>query len=241
MYETLHCIALRTVRYSDTRSIVSAWSAERGFVSFAMPSGNGREANRRRALTMPLSTFEGICDVRPGRDVLFIRDIRPMRIGLSTVSDPAKLAMALFLAEVFERVLRNSQPDKALSLLIFDTAVALDRADARAVANFHLWTLYRLTIPLGIEPDMTSWAQGSLFDPIDGRWLRTMTENKGALLPDEAEVVRLLSRMDRENIGKIRISRENRNKILDGILAYYDMHYCKITPLNSLDVVRDLF
>lgn len=241
MFETLHCIALRTIKYSDSRSILSAWSAERGYVSFAIPSGKGREANRRRALTMPLSAFEGVCDIRGDRDVIFIRDLKPMQVGMAMISDPTKLAMALFLAEVLEKILRNSAHDETLSLLIFDTVDALNSAGPRGVANFALWTLYRLTVPLGIEPDMTDWQPQALFDLEAARWRLSLPSSGVAVTGDEAKAVRLLSRLSRENIEHVRLTRSNRRALLDGILRYYDLHYCKLTPLHSLDVVTELF
>lgn len=241
MFETLHCIALRTIKYSDSRSILSAWSAERGYVSFAMPAGKGREAGRRRALTMPLAAFEGVCDIRDDRDVMFIRDLKPMHVGMAMISDPAKLAMALFLAEVFEKLLRNSQHDDALSLMIFDTVDALNRTNSRGVANFALWTLYRLTVPLGIEPDMSDWRPQALFDLEGARWRMTLPDAGTSFVGDEAKAIRVLSRMSRENIERLRMTRETRRAMLDGLLRYYDLHYCKVTPLHSLDVVSELF
>ena len=65
MYESLHCLALRTVRHDDRTSILSAWTAECGRVGISMPAGTGREAQRRRALTMPLAIFEGVVVSRP--------------------------------------------------------------------------------------------------------------------------------------------------------------------------------
>ncbi|MDE6153062.1 MAG: recombination protein O N-terminal domain-containing protein, partial [Muribaculaceae bacterium] len=53
MYTTLDCIALRTVRHSDRHSILSAYTRQRGRMSFLIPAGNGREATRRRAMLMP--------------------------------------------------------------------------------------------------------------------------------------------------------------------------------------------
>lgn len=241
MYETLHCIALRTIKYSDSRSILSAWSAERGYVSFAMPAGKGREAGRRRALTMPLAAFEGVCDIRGDRDVIFIRDLKPMHVGMAMISDPAKLAMALFLAEVFEKLLRNTQHDDALSLTIFDTVDALNSTNARGVANFALWTLYRMTGPLGIEPDMSEWHPQAIFDLESARWRKSLPMSGGAISGEEAKVVRILSRLNRGNIERLRMTRETRRALLDGLLHYYDIHYCRMTPLHSLDVVRELF
>lgn len=241
MHENLHCIALRTIRYSDNRSILSAWTAERGYMSFAMPAGAGREANRRRALTMPLSAFEGVCDIRSGRDVMFIKDIKPMHIGMAMISDPSKLAVALFMSECYEKLLRTSQRDDALSLIIFDTVSALNAAGRRGIANFTLWALYRLTIPLGIQPDMSQWDRDAIFDMEGARWVKTTPTNSVYLNRDESRAVKMLSRMNRENIERIRLSLETRRRMLDGILKYYDLHYCKLTPLKSLDIVRELF
>lgn len=241
MFETLHCIALRTIKYSDSRSILSAWSAERGFISFAMPAGKGREAGRRRALTMPLAAFEGVCDIRGDRDLVFIRDLKPMSVGMAMISDPVKLAMALFLAEALEKILRNSTHDDALSLMIFDTVDALNAAGRRGVANFALWALYRLTVPLGIEPDMSDWQPQALFDLESARWRMALPATNLTVTGDDAKAVRLLSRLTRDNIERLRLTRSDRRAMLDGILRYYDLHYCRLTPLNSLDVVTELF
>lgn len=241
MFETLHCIALRTIKYSDSRSILSAWSAERGFISFAMPAGKGREAGRRRALTMPLAAFEGVCDIRGDRDLVFIRDLKPMSVGMAMISDPVKLAMALFLAEALEKILRNSTHDDALSLMIFDTVDALNAAGRRGVANFALWALYRLTVPLGIEPDMSDWQPQALFDLEAARWRMALPATNLTVTGDDAKAVRLLSRLTRDNIERLRLTRSDRRAMLDGILRYYDLHYCRLTPLNSLDVVTELF
>lgn len=242
MYETLHCVALRRIKYSDSRSILTAWSAERGYVSLAMPAGNGRESTRRMALTMPLATFEGVCDVRPGRDILFMRDMRPSGVGIAVEGNPAKLATALFLSEVFEKLLRNAGSDEALSRMVFDTVASLVRAGRRGTANFAVWTLYRLTVPLGIEPDMSGSRDGAIFDMEAARWRMSFPSSATMCLQgDEARAAMIVSRLTRDNIERLRLTRPVRRQMLDCLLKYYDMHYCRLTPLNSLEVVSGLF
>lgn len=241
MYETLHCVALRTVRYSDSRSILSAWTSERGYMSFAMPEGRSREAVRRRALTMPLATFEAECDIRPGREISFLKDLRAMRIDTNVNAGPAKLAVALFLAEVLDRILRNSQPDKNLTLFLFDTIDALGSAGSRGTANFVLWALYRFTEALGIAPDMSTWHSGAVFDFENGCWRDSLVGGNYGKADIEARVVRIVSRLTQQNIERMRFSRELRREALEYILRYYEMHYIKLQPLNSLAIVRELF
>ena len=44
MLRELHCIALRTIKYNERHSILSAYSLEVGRVSFLVPAGAGKEA-----------------------------------------------------------------------------------------------------------------------------------------------------------------------------------------------------
>lgn len=241
MFATLHCIALRTVRYSDSRSIVSAWSAERGYVAFAMPAGNGREARRRRALTMPLSVFEGEVDIKPGHDMLSMRDLKASKVNIGVASDPAKLAVALFLAETLERLLRDSQPDHGLWNFIAESVDALNLLSGRATANFHLWFLYRLTALMGLEPDTATWSRDACFDMRGGRWTATPPLSGEWLSADDARGVHTLSRLTLRNISLIRLSRDQRNAMTDGILRYLSIHVGRLGPMQSLDIVRELF
>ncbi len=75
MQETLHMIALRTVAYADDRSILSAYTRSRGFMSLLVRGGKGREASRRRALLQPMSVVECVADIVPGRDVSRIMSV----------------------------------------------------------------------------------------------------------------------------------------------------------------------
>ena len=43
MKETLHLIALRTVRHNERNSILTAYTLERGMMSFLQPAGGGKE------------------------------------------------------------------------------------------------------------------------------------------------------------------------------------------------------
>ena len=88
-------------------------------MSMVMPAGAGREARRRRALSAPLATFEGQCDIRPGRDLLAVRDVRPLPGSLAMSVDPAKSFAAVFLAEALDLLLRRSERDDSLSDFLF--------------------------------------------------------------------------------------------------------------------------
>lgn len=225
MYDILHCIALRTIRHDDSTSVLSAWSAERGRVGIAMPAGSGREARRRRALTMPLALVEGVCVSRPGRDLLQLRDVRPMAVTPSLHSHPVKGMMALFLADVLDGVLRTSEPDGNMSDFLFGSVKALDAVrHPTALANFHLWFLRALGTMAGVAPDYGSWRPGAVFDMAEATFRPTPPLHSRFLMPEEAAGVRLLGRLTLNNISRIRLTREQRRRMLEGILEYYSLH-----------------
>lgn len=235
-------MVLRTVRYDDRRSILTAWSAERGRVSFVISDGSSREARRRRALLMPMSLFEGVADIRPGRDIFNLREVRPLHVSVELSMHPAKSVVSLFLAEVLERLLREAQPDPYLSAFIFDSVVCLDgMRRAAGIANFPLVFLYRLGHFAGIEPDVATWSEGAYFDPVSAVFTRTMPSSGEALSPEQAVWVRTLSRLTYASASRLHIPRAVRREILAGVLRYYTLHHTPLSDLKSLPVVSEIF
>lgn len=242
MYQTVECLALRTVKYDDRRSIVAAWSMQLGRLSLMVPDGSGREARRRRALMMPLSLFAGEIDLRPGRDIHAIRDVRPLTVAADTMADPAKSVVALFLAEALERLLRVPAADEALTAFIFDAVGRLNGLDRpSAVANFPIIFLSRLATYLGIAPDPAQWRPGRWLDLAEGIYRATPPTSGPCLDPGQSAVAAMVGRLCFDSGSRLRLSRPLRREILDRILEYYTLHHSRLDNLNSLAVVKDIF
>ena len=152
-------VALKMTRYSDTQSILTAYSRQWGKVAFAVSVGKGKGASRLRALTMPLGLVECESDMRPGREVLALRQARPLAVFTGTHTNPVKQMMAMFLAEVLSLVLRESVPDAGLYDYVAASARYLDSMPTADVANFHICFLLHLGRLLGIEPDVSTYAR----------------------------------------------------------------------------------
>lgn len=240
MYQPLHCIALRTIKYNDKNSILSVYSLEMGRLSFLVSAGNGREANRRRAMFMPLSIFECVASIKPGRDLHTMRDPRvlvPLH-GLHT--HPMKGSVAMFIAEMLNGVLRETQSDDATFAFLIDAISRFDVMD-KGIANYHLCFLYRLGRFIGIEPDISTYREGSVFDMQDGRFRMTPPLHHKYLGVEDSRVLAMLSRITFDNMRFYRFNRNQRNEMLDKILEYYAIHYSSLSQMQSLDVLRCLW
>lgn len=191
---------------------------------------------------MPLGLVECMADVRPGRDILSMRDVRPMAV-MSPVAtgDVVKMALAAFMAEVLGLLLRERTPDEHLFDFVASMAAELAAAGP-GVANFHLMFLYRLSRFLGVEPDVATYAPGRFFDMREGVFRILVPIHADYLSPQEGRVVVMLSRMRSHNLHRWRLNRNNRNDILDHILDYYARHLgVRTDSMSSLAVLRTLF
>lgn len=240
MYQQLHCVALRTIKYNDKHSILSVYSLELGRVSFLVPAGNGRESARRKALFMPLSIFECVASIKPGRELHTMRDPRVLMPLHGLHSHPIKGAMAMFVADVLCAVLRESQSDNATFAFLVDAITRFD-VMTEGVANFHLCFLYRLGRFIGIEPDVSTYQEGAVFDMQEGRFRMTPPLHHKFLNADDSRVLAMLSRITFDNMRYYKFNRNQRNELLDKILEYYTIHYSSLSQMQSLDVLRCLF
>lgn len=233
-------IALKVTRYSDKQSILTAFSRERGRVALAIPAGRGKEASRIRALTMPLGLVECETDARPGRDVMPMRQARPLAVNADVHSNPLKQMVAMFAAEVLSMTLPAGEPDERIFDFVATATSRLDKADGRATANFPICFLYRLGELLGVEPDISTYNIGGMLDMRDGRWRMTAPLHGECLSPRASAVAALLSRMTFENMGAFRFRREERAEITDTMLRYYSIHTTPLGSMKTLDVLRSM-
>lgn len=233
-------IALKVTRYSDTQSILTAYSRELGRVSFAVTVGKGKGAARLRALTMPLGLVECDTDMRPGRDVLPLRQARPLVVLSDMHSNPVKQMMAMFLAEVLSFVLWESVPDPHLYDYIAASARYLDGISVSEVANFHICFLIHLGRLLGIEPDVSTYSPGTMLDMSDGIWRRSIPLHGEVLTSEESESAMRLQRMTYANMSTFRFTREQRARVLDMVLRYYSLHVTSLSGLHSLEILRSM-
>lgn len=243
MFTELHCIALRTISYSDRYSILTAYSMEAGRVALLVPAGHGRTANRYRALTMPMALFECVADIKPGKEIYTFRDLKPdARFLQKDISHPIKNIIAFFLAEFYASLLREPQSDPAMFALIEDVARILWNNEGKGLANLHILALANTAKALGLQPDTTTWTEKARLDMDDGVWTRQIPDPRHHVLDTEmSETIYRIMSMDNDNFGEFSFNRMQRNEIVDIMLRFFSLHGFAKVSLTSVDVVKELF
>lgn len=240
MNKTLRILPLRVTPYSDRTSLLSAFSRELGTISFAVPAGSGAGAARRRALLSVLTPLEVEASIRPGREVHTFKEPRALMALHLVHTDPIRAALAMFLAEVLQPILRQNEGDPLIFDFISDAMGLLNDASVPP-ANFHIAFLVGLAGLLGIAPDSGDFHNGRIFDMIDARFRSSTPLHGRALSPDESAAAERLMRMTWKNMGRYRYTGEQRARALNRVLEYYTLHHANLSSLKSPDILHSLF
>lgn len=234
-------ITLRIVKYSDSTSIATIWTRQAGRIAAAIPAGSGKNAQRLRAIMMPFGVFEAIATVKQGQEIARLTDVRPLVQSPASSGNPAKSVMAMFISDFLYATLKEGAGDDLLADFLIESARCLLDIPAARTANFHLCFLYRLSRFLGVEPDMGTYHTGSFFDIKEARFTESMPVHTQSVDETGAWISWMLSRLNYRNMHLLRLNREQRNIILDRIIDYYTIHYCSVSALPSLPILRSLF
>lgn len=240
MYQQLDCIALRNVKYNDRNSILTVYTRQHGRLAMLLPATASAESRRLRALCRPLSRFTCMADIHPNRDIYRMRDVKTSAPVAATQS-PLKAAVALFVADFLSAILREPQQDVNLFNYLTLSIEALASAPSQAVANFHIAFLIHLQHFLGIEPDWSTYTAGTVFDMVDGIFRLSPPLHNRFLPTPEATAAHTMRRMNFRTSQLFRLSRADRNLILDRLIQYYSIHFPVVGAVASISVLRSLF
>lgn len=233
-------IVLRTVRYGESQVIVDMLTAEAGRVSFICHLSKTNRGKVRKQLFQPLTILEVVFDNRPGTALRHFRDLRVARPFVSIPFDPIKLSICLFIAEFLTHATNGEQEGGPLEEFVEHSLEWLDSA-TEGFANFHLVFMIHVTLFVGFFPNLDDYVDGAWFDLRDGAFTMVCPSHKDYVAPRETAALRQLMRMSFDNMRLFRMGRDDRNRCVDVVVAYYRLHVPGFPELKSLAVLRELF
>ena len=98
---------LHTLKYNDTSNIVDIYTRENGRASFLVSVPRSRKSAVKTVLFQPLSMIEFEADYRPMSNLYRIKEAKSWYPFRTLPYDPYKSSIAMFLAEVLYRALRE--------------------------------------------------------------------------------------------------------------------------------------
>ncbi len=233
-------IVLHTLKYGDSSMVVyllTEVGGRRSFMVQGVRSRSGRGSKIALLQPMFLVEFEGLESSRHEMDRF--KEVRAGHVMQSLPFDVRKSTIALFMAEVLYRLVRESEPNGLMFDFVWESAVALDALD-EGVANFHLWFLAHLSRLLGFSPG-NDYIPDAWFDIREGLYTPIAPRHTLALTPCAARTLHDMLECDVRDLGEIGLNRAQRSEFLSSMLAYFGYHLDAIGQVQSVAILREVF
>lgn len=247
MFVKTEAIVLHSLKYGESRLIVDMFTRAAGRLSFIIPLPKTSKSRLKKQYFQPMTLLDVEFDHHPRVQLQKVKEARLLSAYASIPFSPEKLSISLFTAEFLYHALRSEQQNEPLFTYISDSMLWLDMATA-SFANFHLTFLMRLSRFLGFYPNLEVRGeerevreQSLLFDLREGCFTSTVPLHHDFLQPNEAQLIRLMMRMDFPTMHLFQLSRHDRNRITEVLLHYYRIHLPQFPELKSLSVLQELF
>ena len=231
---------LHTLKYGDTSMVaylLTDVGGRRSYMVQGVRSRNGRGS--KLALFQPMFPveFEGLESPRQQMDRF--KEVRAGFVLQSLPFDVRKSTMALFMAEVLYRLVRESEPNEALFDFVWGSAEALDAMND-GVPNFHLWFLANLSRLLGFRPG-NDYTPGAWFDIREGLYTPVRPAHPGVMTQECAGLLERMLSCDVRRLGDVGLNRDRRSEFLNAMLAYFGYHLDAISAVQSVRILREVF
>ncbi|MCH5229147.1 MAG: DNA repair protein RecO [Muribaculaceae bacterium] len=240
MTEKILGIVLSVRKYNDRNCIVTLYTRERGCLSFISPEGSGKASVMRRARLQPLSVISTELNYKAGSDLQRLGSISTPELWQDIYFNPEKRAISLFISEFLNRLLNAAMPDPSLFDFLIKSFRLLDAME-KGVNDFHLLFLISMLSYSGIQPDISAYREGYVFDFSSGSFMPEFESKGVSLSAQESKYLPWLMRLNFANMKNLRLTGANRRLILYGLLNYYSYHFPGLGSLKSPEILREIF
>lgn len=233
-------IVLHTLKYGDSSMVaylLTDVGGRRSYMVQGVRSRSGRGS--KLALFQPMFPveFEGLESSK--QQMHRFKEIRTAFPLRTLPFDVRKSTMALFMAEVLYRLVRESEANEALFDFVWSSVGALDAME-EGVANFHLWFLAHLSRFLGFCPG-NAYMPGAWFDIREGLFTPVQPSHTECMTRESAVILRDLLECDVRLLSEIGLNRTQRVEFLNAMLVYFGYHLDAISAVQSVRILREVF
>lgn len=241
MLEKTQGIVLCTLPYNDHTSFVHIYTEKYGKMTFRTTHGRGKRAAASRIMMAPMTLLEMEIDYKRDREIQNIREMQPLSSPyMIAAGDPAKAAQCLFMAELLDKTIREVEANHELFSFIRQSIEVLELSTDNN-PNFHLAFFIRLIDLLGFHIDTESYSPGSRFDINEGKFTQGNIYHAFYLTQESATLFYKILQRGFSDQDQMATNREERNRILDTLILYLQLHIPEMGEIRSTEILKELF
>ncbi len=220
-------IVINYIRYRETSIIAKIYTEKFGIQSYIENGVRSSKGKNRIALFQPLSLSDLVLYHDDKKEIHRISEIKSAYPFKTLPYDVYKSSIAMFLDEVLNKTLKESNENPVLFDFLYHSLIFLDQTEQH-FENFHLIFLLKYAFFLGFSPHdaneiLTQFREANIFIPFDSGYTTLMNH----LITADYQTA-------------IPMSRGARNHLLEAIILFYQLHVEDFGDLKSLQVLREV-
>lgn len=227
------------VKYSETSIITDIYTEARGMQSYYIPGVRSEKSRMKPGLFQAMSVVDLVATAREDKAMQGVREARMAEVYETIPFDVRKGAIALFLAEVIRKTLREVEANPALFTFLLENLLFLDRSPR--FSNVHLHFLVHFSGFLGFLPGGDYQEDTPCFNLREGMFTGAQDPEPRLLSPELSEVLYQLLELDIQAAQQIAMGKSARNTLLDYLLEYYRFHLDYLPDIQAHLILQETF
>ncbi len=232
-------IVLRQVKYSETSLILDIFTEEKGKASFIVSGVRKAKSSISAGLLQVTSLLEIVAYYKESKSLHRIKEVKSAKLYSSIPFDPLKRSIAVFMAELAQKSIRETESSPSLFHYLFNAFAELDEFQGSLKYQPILYAV-NLSFEMGFGPQGRMEKISDIFDLREGLFRPFSTH------PDYLEGVhcRILSQLldhAKDDANQVKSTRDERQDVLNAVVRYFRLHVEGMPKINAHTILRELF
>ncbi|MEZ4908993.1 MAG: DNA repair protein RecO [Saprospiraceae bacterium] len=233
-------IILKSVKYSESSLILDIFTKEIGLSTYIISGIRNTKSKSTEANIQVGSILDLVLYDNENIKINRIKEVKTNLQYNKLIFEIKRFSVALFIIEVIGKSIKGREKNEQLYQLLKESLIYIDSTD-QSLANFHLVTLCKISSLLGFGPENNLDKINIYFDLREGKFVDLLPHYSEYLNKNESEFFSQILSSELYNSHEIKLSKEIRNKILNDIIIYFEIHSGKIGRLKTLEVFQRIF
>lgn len=231
-------IVLHSVKYSDNSIIVCLFTKVHGKITFLVRGIHSKNTKFKAALFQPLTILDIEFTLKQNKNIQNLKEVS-LENPLSSIHENIhKQTIVMFLNELLHKTIKDGEINESLFGFLLFSLQLLDTI-THGIANYHLVFISTLTKHLGFYPSNTCTPETLYFNSKTAHFQKIPDAH--CFDRDMSFQFSELLQSDFTQLEQLHFNREQRTKLLTGIIDFYMHHLTGLKELKSLEVLQDIF
>ena len=233
-------IVLHRIKYGETSVITHVYTEVFGRQSYLVRGVRSKNSKNRANLLQPLSLLDMEVYYREKRELQKLKEIVNRTPFVSIPYNMVKSSIALFLAEILYKTLKEEEPNPGLFEYLDNSIKLLDIKESKCV-NFHFSFLIHLSNHLGFFPQLNFSEKNRYFDLQNGKFVSDTPLHPYFLSDKISALLYKFGNQSFENNELIKMDYQTHQELLENILIYYSLHISGMGKIKSYKILKEVF